>query len=336
MQAVVFNCRFLCSPFSGVQRYALGLAVELFNSDVPVRFVAPPSARNSIHAKLLPLEYTGTTEGHFWEQISLPLYLKAQGNPLLISPANTGPVCYTHQLCIIHDLAFTAENSGFSFAFRTWYSILIPRIIRNIQYPACISRFTEGEIRRKCSYKGDLLLLPAFVYPPAPSVRAEPEARRVLWIGSLQARKDPSTVIEAFKDVRLSEYHLDIIGSSAAIYKYKLPELPSNVRILSNVTDAEKWELTRRSRCVISSSRYEGFGMPGLEALSLGVPVILSDIPAHREVFGTNATFFEPGNKAELVECILSTGETQNPLQLYTVEDTARKLIQFIFSIAEK
>ncbi len=70
--------------------------------------------------------------------------------------------------------------------------------------------------------------------------------------------------------------------------------LPSNVEVLGHVSDHDLVELLASASCLFSPSLYEGFGLPVAEAMHLGVPVVLSDIPAHRELGGGAAVYFDP------------------------------------------
>src|SRR5690606_19685835 len=71
----------------------------------------------------------------------------------------------------------------------------------------------------------------------------------------------------------------------------------------TTIKDEKKvWEMYTRSKVFVSPSLYEGFGMPTIEALALGLPVVLSDIPVFREVGGNLATYFDPHNPKDIAE----------------------------------
>lgn len=69
------------------------------------------------------------------------------------------------------------------------------------------------------------------------------------------------------------------------------------VRLVTNASNQEVYDILSHAACLISPSLYEGFGIPPLEAMSLGTPVIMSDIPVYKEIYGRSpVTFFEAGN----------------------------------------
>jgi alpha-1,2-rhamnosyltransferase len=77
-------------------------------------------------------------------------------------------------------------------------------------------------------------------------------------------------------------------------------ELGSRLLHIERADDRELADLYRGAAATISASAGEGFGLPVVESLSLGTPVIASDIPAHREIGGAYCRFFPPGDAAAL------------------------------------
>ncbi|HEX9817683.1 MAG TPA: glycosyltransferase, partial [Patescibacteria group bacterium] len=74
-------------------------------------------------------------------------------------------------------------------------------------------------------------------------------------------------------------------------------------------------KLYQRSYALIFPSLSEGFGLPGLEAMAVGLPVIASDIPVFHEVYGNAAAFFSPNSVAELVETVRTLEPSRISLQ---------------------
>lgn len=75
-----------------------------------------------------------------------------------------------------------------------------------------------------------------------------------------------------------------------------------NVLFKTVRNETEVWKLYTKSRIFVSPSLYEGFGMPTIEALALGLPIVLSDIPVFHEVGGDLATYFDPHNPHDIAE----------------------------------
>ena len=106
------------------------------------------------------------------------------------------------------------------------------------------------------------------------------------------------------------------------------------VRLVSDATNQQVYELLSKAACLVSPSLYEGFGIPPLEAMSLGTPVILSDIPVYKEVYSTYpVTFFEAGNANDLYQKLQQP--PSSPIHVdeliastYTYQKTAQMIMQ--------
>jgi glycosyltransferase involved in cell wall biosynthesis len=106
------------------------------------------------------------------------------------------------------------------------------------------------------------------------------------------------------------------------------------VRLVTDASNQQVYDILSKAQCLISPSLYEGFGIPPLEAMSLGTPVILSDIPVYREIYGSYpVTFFGAGNTDELYNMLKklpSAPINVDPLiaSTYTYGKTARMIMQ--------
>ena len=109
----------------------------------------------------------------------------------------------------------------------------------------------------------------------------------------------------------------------------KIKDAPEgSVEFTGRISDEELNELYRKTKRLIQPSLYEGFGMPPLEAMSLGTKAIISDIPVFREIYRDfSVTFFKAGNCNDLAEKLLSikdeTDEIKEFPQIYSFEKTA-------------
>ena len=72
------------------------------------------------------------------------------------------------------------------------------------------------------------------------------------------------------------------------------------------VDEATKWELLRDCRALVHPSRFEGFGLPVLEGLAHGAPVVCSDLPPHREIAGDSAVYAPVGDVAAFADALLA------------------------------
>ena len=153
-----------------------------------------------------------------------------------------------------------------------------------------------------------------------PSSDAPPTTMRASWrrafdhpqtflvCGTLEIRKNNDLVLDAFEI--LWREHKDARVVFIGRYGWKAddlikrirahPQLDGRLYLFTDVSDSELQMAYRSARALISASRAEGFGLPVVEALSQGLPVICSDIPVFREIAGGNASYFDVDSPEEL------------------------------------
>jgi glycosyltransferase involved in cell wall biosynthesis len=152
----------------------------------------------------------------------------------------------------------------------------------------------------------------------------KPRAKYVLYIGAMDERKNIHTLVEAFRIARPSlppDISLLLVGSPRERYgeqiKDSLMSLSQNsaVRLLERVDRAQAVDLIARAAALVFPSHAEGFGLPVLEALAVGTPVVASDIPEVRSWAEATITYAQPTDAHALagaIEAVVS-GDGPNP-----------------------
>jgi len=139
------------------------------------------------------------------------------------------------------------------------------------------------------------------------------EGNYLLYLGTLQPKKNLLGLIEAFK-VLITNYQLPITlvisGKKGWLYeeifrKVKELELENKVIFTDFIEESEKPYLILGAKCFVMPSFYEGFGIPVLEAMSLGIPVAISNTSSLPEIGGKAAFYFNPENPPEIAQTIL-------------------------------
>lgn len=136
---------------------------------------------------------------------------------------------------------------------------------------------------------------------------------KLVFIGANRSNKNIPTLVRAVEILRKrgAEVHLSMIGPYSNDDYLQLsrlsPSLMTNsiLEIYSNITTEKKYEILRQSNFLVLPSFQEGFGMPCIEAFSVGLPVICSDIPVFREVTEDYGIFFDPKSPDHLAIKIL-------------------------------
>lgn len=300
---IVINARFLTQKLTGVQRFALEITKKLMNLKNDVILVSPKNILNKRGARDLNVQTYGWLTGHLWEQFELPIFLKKHGNPLLLDFANTAPLSYENMIVTIHDLAVFRYPQGFSWIFQKYYRLLLPRIAKKSRKILTVSNFSKREITEILRIKPEKIEV---IYNAVSTeiVCNNANSKRekfILTVSSLDPRKNLSKLIEAFKNIKLKEYKLIIAGAKSSVFKsIDAPENFERIEFLGHVGDKKLSELYSKASLFVYPSLYEGFGIPPLEAMNCGCPVVVSDIPSHREVCGEAALYVNPHDTEDI------------------------------------
>lgn len=318
MSSVVVNCRFLSQPVTGVQRFAEQITLNIVDLLPDVALVAPRGdlRLNSIGG--VRVEQIGRASGHAWEQIDLPRWLRRNGQPFLVNLANTAPIRYAPKLSTVHDVTYVRYPQSYSRPFRAWYRFATPTILRTSAEIVTVSRFSQSEISSVYGVSAHRVsVVPNAVSSAFLNVAASEtwesdnldllEFPYFLSVATRSAHKGVSELVEQFQDWRTqcgSQSRLVLVGGSSRNFASigEPGHEPSDVILLGRVTDEDLAQLYLHAHALAFPSRYEGFGIPPLEAASVGCPVIAADIPAVREVLQGAFSPFNPDQPGALAE----------------------------------
>jgi len=299
---VVVNTRTTHGALGGQQRFAFEISKRLDG----VECLAPKA----------PL---AGAKGHLWEQAVLPL--RARGR-LLWSPSSTGPLLYRRQIVTLHDVAFIDCPEFFTRNFVRFYRAFIPQLVRRVAKVATVSEFSRQRIAAAFA------LDPAAIDVISPGVSdyfhrygADEIARMRAALGLdkryllLQAtsdrRKNLHRTLAAWKaaqDRVAPDIVLAVTGhlGRAHVFGDIGPiEADPRVRMLGFVDEAHMGPLTAGAEAFLFPSIYEGFGLPTIEAMACGTPVLTSDATATREVAGDAALLVDPLDIASIANGIV-------------------------------
>jgi glycosyltransferase involved in cell wall biosynthesis len=131
----------------------------------------------------------------------------------------------------------------------------------------------------------------------------------ILFVGTLQPRKNIAKLIEAFAKIKDKKIKLVVVGKRGWLWEeiIQAPEkynITERVKFLDFVTDQDLPGLYKNAQCFVLPSLYEGFGLPVLEAMQYGCPVLTSNVSSLPEVGGDAAVYFDPTNTEEIAKKI--------------------------------
>lgn len=295
MHAIKLNGRFYSHRPTGMQRYALELVERLGNRLEVVR------PRHPLRGGL----------GHLWEQVYLPL---ANGSGFLWSPNNTGPLSVARQVCTVHDLIPLDHPEWFNPRFVALYRWLMPRLMTRLQHIIAISQFTKDRLINLFNLDAaKITVIPngvdhSFRPAAAEQIRRVRDALGlgdkpyVLCVSSFEPRKNLKGLLAAWAALPGSirnEFQLVLSGargSSKVFGDSGVGEPPPGAVFTGYVPQEDLPALYSGAEIFAYPSLYEGFGLPPLEAMASGVPVLTSKTSSIPEVVGNAGMLVDPAD----------------------------------------
>jgi glycosyltransferase involved in cell wall biosynthesis len=254
-----------------------------------------PALRPERYRVLRPPRALAHRTGHLWEQAILPL--AARDARVVLSPANIAPLVGARNVVCVYDAAPLREPAWFGRAYGAWHRGALRAIAARARLLLVPSSFVRREL-------GELLGVdPARVrvVPPGVDRRFRPGApppptvagrRYVLALGTDSARKNVA-LLERIAPALASE-GLEVVAAGSA--RGYLKRENSGVERLGYVPEHELPGLYANAAVLAMPSLYEGFGLPCLEAMACGTPVVASDRAALPEACGGAALLADPAD----------------------------------------
>jgi glycosyltransferase involved in cell wall biosynthesis len=270
----------------GVERVAREMATRL------------PALRPDRYVVVRPRPRLAHRAGHAWEQLALPLL--AREADLLYCPANLAPLASGRNAVVIHDLAALAHSEWYGRAYVAWQRLVLPRIARAARLVLTVSGFARDEIVDRLGvHEGSVAVVPNGVSDgfspeadPAPAAAAlRLERPYVLALATRSARKNLAALSTAAR--RLGELGIELVTAGSGRGYLRGGERPPG-RELGYVPEHLLPGLYAGARGFAMPSLYEGFGLPCLEAMACGTPVVAANKAALPETCGGAALLVDP------------------------------------------
>lgn len=312
---IYINGRFLTQKITGVQRVAHEILKQLdnYSAGIEITILVPRNRLQNISFgfKNIKIKEIGFLKGHLWEQLELPLYTLKK---TLVNFCNTAPLFKKSQIVYIHDAAVYSRPTGYSKKFVYWYRILYSCISKYSKRVMTVSNFSKDDlIKYLPNLKGKITVSHIAVnhmdnIGVDDSVLIENELQKnqyLLAVSSMHPNKNFDIIIKVLEEMEGFDEQIVIAGGqNSKVFSNTFLQQKTNVKFVGYVTDEQLKSLYSQARAFIFPSYYEGFGLPPLEAMSLGCPVIASTAASIPEVCETAALYFNPESSIELKKCI--------------------------------
>ncbi len=290
------------------------------------------------------------------EQIFIPLISRKFHCDIIHSLHYSYPLIKTKakKVITIHDMTFFLFPELHTLPKRHFFKWFITKAVNSNNNIICVSNSTANDIKSFYpNYKSRIKVIPlaSDIYTENELANVDinkfklPE-KYILFIGTLEPRKNIEGLLRAFAKIKNdTDLNLVIVGKKGWFYE-KIFDIIHNENIADRViltgfvSELEKYKILQQCTIFIYPSFYEGFGLPVLEAISMGKPTITSNVSSLPEVGGDGVIFIDPNdinNIGEKLLCLINNPELQYELirkgyaqsQKFCWEKTAEKTFDF-------
>jgi glycosyltransferase involved in cell wall biosynthesis len=279
------------AELGGVERWARELSARL------------PALRPGGYAVLRPPRALAHRAGHAWEQAALPLRAAQLGARALLCPANVAPVAFPRNVVVLHDAAPLRRPGWYSPAYAAWQRRVLPLIARRAKHVITVSEFSRAELRELLGLERVSVVaggVDAAFSPAADAGRARAAlglARPyVLCVAAHTGRKNLAALTPAAR--ALAGDGIEVVVAGGHRPQFAAERGLGDLRLLGHVPDALLPGLYAGAEAFALPSHYEGFGLPALEAMAAGTPVVAAATTALPETCGDAARLVPPDGEA--------------------------------------
>jgi glycosyltransferase involved in cell wall biosynthesis len=306
---------------TGVEHYAKQLILNLAEIDKANSYSlylrTPPEAwllnlPENFKIKVMPFPV-------FWTQIRLSIEMLMHPVDCLFIPASALPLVHPKKSVVtIHDLAWKFYPESFTWFMRNFLEWSTKFAVKNARTVIAVSQSTKNDLIKFYKVSSEKIKVIHHGYevsgePRATSGKLKLPEKYVLFLSTLQPRKNLEGLIEAFKSLKRENLELPhklvVVGRPGWKYQGILEKIRNSqetVVYLNHVSDEDRFKILIRADLLVLPSFYEGFGMQILESFAAKVPVAASNISSMPEVAGEAAVYFDPKNVSEIKNAIKS------------------------------
>jgi glycosyltransferase involved in cell wall biosynthesis len=327
----------------GVGQYALQLITQLSKIDTKNKYIIylknPPQSDLPLASK--NWRYLSFGPQKLWTRFALPIHLFTQKDKLdlFFSPSHySPPFCPCPIIPTIHDLGYLQYQNQFTkkdfYQLKNWTL----QSIKKSKHIVTVSQFSKDEIIKIYNIDPQKITIAYDGVNTPPEIDTNTQQKILssyslkaksyfLYLGTLKPNKNIPFLVKSYSlMLKTKSYSLPaklvIAGKKGWLFDeifatVKQEGIENSVVFTDFVTEEQKWTLYQNAIASVFPSTYEGFGIPAIESMKVGTPVIVSNIPPFKEVVQDCGLFIDPQNESNFCQKMI---EITNPKtrQLYS------------------
>lgn len=312
MKKIVIDMRMFGPSDAGLGRYNQQLLAELVKLDLENHYYILFSKKQEIE---LPDNFKQVVVPYRWytlaEQISLPRFIdKLQPDIVHFTHFNV-PIFYRGKFVVtIHDLVMnhfsdrstTTRSKLFFWIKRFGYKAVIKHAVKKAEKIITISEFVKDDILSAYKIAEDKIEVIYEGVSKLPDIGRQDKQDYILYVGNAYPHKNLTFLIKSFEKFCLKNQHTDLllVGHDSYFYQRLKEVVPDSIKsrviFKHGVGDDKLVQYYAQAKAFVFPSLYEGFGLPGLEALQFSLPVAAARAGSLPEILGEGAVYFDPKN----------------------------------------
>jgi len=327
------DARPLCHPGTGIYRYTRELLLRMCRRGgewflySPQRYAVDGLDLPNVHHRsaAIPSALRAGQLAH----VLFPLWARRDRVQVFWGPRHQLPLLppEVRTALTVHDLVWKDYGETMRFPGRQIESFFTPRALARADAIAVVSQFTRHRLEHyfpQCASRVTLVPNASMLVGEDPAGEPAAPGAYFLFVGTLEPRKNLPRLLRAYRRYTQDSPHaraLKIVGGSgwggediAGLVREQ--GLTQQVELLGRLDDAALRGLYRGAHALLMPSLYEGFGLPVVEALSQGIPVIVSRDSAMAEVAGSAGLFVDPESETDMCNALVRMGAGGEPYEL--------------------
>lgn len=349
---------------TGIERYALCISESILLQDNRVEYILIFRAEiystfvRYIDGKRVKAKILHGNNKLIFNQLVLPMKLYGIKADIFLFLAFSSPILFWKKgiITTIHDMGAWDYSQALSLLQKIYYRAAFTASAFLAETILTVSEFSKGRICEILKMKNsDVHVVPSAITAsfsndckiPIQALQKKyglPE-KYIMTLSTLEPRKNMKLLLDAFIKVEEKvDFDVVLVGRKG----WKIDELineidqQNRIHLTGFVEDEDVIGIYKNAMCFVFPTAYEGFGLPPVEALALGTPVLSSDAASMTEVLRGQASYFESGNQEELEKKLLTmkkdiksmpTYLDEYQLENYRFDVSARKILNIIYNL---